>query len=497
MNRGMVLVVDENETTVDLVERTLNTSYRILRVSDGKRALELAKKGGIEIAIISRCLPDMEGLEVLRILTKQFPSIPVVFVADDPTRDLIISAFRSGAKDFIEKPLNRNTLVESINRVTDLIRRNHNVACLETEPAVPRSQKFFSLILSNRIFANTWLRRLGTSANHFFVDSKKSDLQGAESNDPANGSSVAQSEDTILPEAHTHASELEEVPVRSQDEEKQGEEEKHDEKQQGEDSLATLSVYCLGKFLVIVNGQVMENWTSRKGRALFTYLIVNHKRRTYRDVLMETFWPNSDPDSARNSLNVAIHSVRRLLHKVDPDHEYILFQNECYFVNPDIEVWVDVEEFLHHWKLAKTTEREKEIQAAVAEYELAAAAYKGDFLEEDLYESWPSAERENFKEIYLFILERLSKYYSLDGKPSTAISLCETILEQDNCRENIHQRLMRCYYRLGQRDKAVKQYHKCVEVLEAELEVEPTRTTVELYEQIKQNFLKTEEKKYI
>jgi len=203
---------------------------------------------------------------------------------------------------------------------------------------------------------------------------------------------------------------------------------------------------------------------------------------------MEAFWPNSDPDSARNCLNVALHSVRRLLHEVDPHHEYILFKDECYFLNPEIDVWSDIGEFAHHWKIAQSLEREKGIQAAVAEYELAAAAYKGDFLEEDLYESWPSSERENFQEIYLFILDRLSKYYSLDGKPSTAIRLCETILEQDNCREEIHQRLMQCYYRLGQRDKALKQFRKCTEVLEAELEVEPTRSMIDLYEQIKQNF---------
>jgi DNA-binding SARP family transcriptional activator len=208
---------------------------------------------------------------------------------------------------------------------------------------------------------------------------------------------------------------------------------------------------------------------------------------------METFWPNTDQDSARNSLNVAIHNVRGILHEVNPDYEYILFKEECYFLNPGIDVWVDVEEFLHYWKIAQRTERQNGIQAAVGEYEAAAALYHGDFLEEDLYESWPSSERENLKEIYLFVLDRLSNYYSQDGKPSTAASLCETILAKDNCREDIHQRLMRCYCRLEQREKAVKQYRKCVEALEAELDVKPTRATIELYERIKHGILTRED----
>jgi len=44
---------------------------------------------------------------------------------------------------------------------------------------------------------------------------------------------------------------------------------------------------------------------------------------------------------------------------------------------------------------------------------------------------------------------------------------------------------MLCYYRVGKRDKALKQFKKCAEILQSELEVKPTRTTFELYEKIK------------
>jgi DNA-binding SARP family transcriptional activator len=343
--------------------------------------------------------------------------------------------------------------------------------------ATPRDQKFFSFNLPEQIFSGSWCRQLGTRINNLLLHSLRDDPEGVDWKHEAINCTNRIPEDQLSPDEEEQGDvvKVEKVPESCQSEE-----------EQAEDLVPALSVCCLGKFQVVLNGQVIENWTCRKGRAIFTYLIMNHKRRTYRDILMETFWPNSDPDSARNSLNVAIHSVRRVLNEVNPDYEHILFKDECYYLNPDIEVWIDVEEFLHCWKIAQSTERENDIQAAVGEYELAAALYKGDFMEEDIYESWQSSERENFKEVYLFILDRLSKYYSLDGKPATAVRLCETILEKDNCREDIHRRLMRCYYRLEQRDKAVKQYRRCVEVLEAELEIEPTHATIELYEQIKQ-----------
>ncbi len=156
-------------------------------------------------------------------------------------------------------------------------------------------------------------------------------------------------------------------------------------------------------------------------------------------------------------MNVTLHGVRQLLRKMDPIHDYILFKDECYFINSEVEIWLDVEDFLHYWRMAQNREREKGIGAAIAEYELAAANYSGDFMEEYLYESWPSLERENLKEIYLFVLDRLSRHYSLDGKSEIAIDLCESMLEKDNCREDVHRRLMKCHYRIGQRDKALRQ----------------------------------------
>ena len=128
------------------------------------------------------------------------------------------------------------------------------------------------------------------------------------------------------------------------------------------------------------------------------------------------------------------------------------------------------------------------------QYELAATLYKGDFMEDALYSNWTDLERENLKEIYLVILNKLSQYYSSDGKPDIAINLCHLILEKDNCREDVHRRLMKSYFRIGQRDKALKQFNKCTEILKSELEVEPMTTTVGLYEQIKNGNFKEKNK---
>ncbi|WP_310460266.1 winged helix-turn-helix domain-containing protein [Sphaerotilus sp.] len=51
-----------------------------------------------------------------------------------------------------------------------------------------------------------------------------------------------------------------------------------------------------------------------KARALLLYLLRHRRRLTSRARLCSLFWPDADPASARNNLNVILHRVRRQLH---------------------------------------------------------------------------------------------------------------------------------------------------------------------------------------
>jgi len=86
---------------------------------------------------------------------------------------------------------------------------------------------------------------------------------------------------------------------------------------------------------------------------------------------------------------------------------------------------------------------------------------------------------------YLFILDRLSRYYLEVKRSATCIQLCQKILVKDECREDIHRRLMRCYSRQGQRNLALRQHNMCVEALARILDISPMQETVALYHQIR------------
>jgi len=253
-----------------------------------------------------------------------------------------------------------------------------------------------------------------------------------------------------------------------------------------EPSSPSLAVYCLGPFRVYQDDKLIAGWPSRKGKCVFKYMVVNRGRPIPKDVLMDLFWRDADPEAARNNLNVAIYGLRQAFRAMRPDFSHILFQDDHYLLNPAMAVWADVEEFVQRYEAGQSLERRGKLAEAMREYGVAEGLYQGDFLKEDLYEDWPMLRREGLKDSYLVILDRSSRRYLEENRYATCIHLCQKILAKDDCREDAHRRLMRCYSRQGQRNLALRQYHLCVETLVRVLDVSPMEETMALYRQIRQ-----------
>jgi DNA-binding SARP family transcriptional activator len=200
---------------------------------------------------------------------------------------------------------------------------------------------------------------------------------------------------------------------------------------------------------------------------------------------MDLFWPDADPETARNNLNVAIHAIRRALRGVT-DCPVILYRNGAYSIAPDMQIWLDVEEFERLVNAGQRVESRNQ-SAAVSEYESAISIYQGDFLEDTPYEGWTVLTRESLRMAYLNTLDSVSRIYFSQQRYAACIMACQHILERDRCREDAHCMLMRCYNRQGQDHMALRQYQACMEALRLELDVAPAPTTTRLYQQIREH----------
>jgi len=250
-----------------------------------------------------------------------------------------------------------------------------------------------------------------------------------------------------------------------------------------------IEVYFFGNFRCVANGRGLDHWPSKKGKSIFAYLVYNDSKPVFREDLIDRFWPKIFPEPARNCLNVAIHHIRQVFQGTGIKEKVILLSNNCYVINHKLRISSDVKRFLTYWNKSRFLKVDNRVGPVVNELELAASLYHGDFMQDDRFEEWTISERENLREVYLEILENLSRIYSLDGKPKAAIELCKSIIEKDDCREKVHRRLMLCYHRIGERDHALRQFQKCKEILKRELDVGPSASTVDLYRKIRDDTL--------
>ena len=148
---------------------------------------------------------------------------------------------------------------------------------------------------------------------------------------------------------------------------------------------------------------------------------------------------------------------------------------------------MDVEEFERHWLAGRLLEREGKQDDAVREYRMAEALYRGDYLEEEPYEEWALLRRESLKDTYLIILGKLADRSMDSGDYEDCILYCQKIMTKDPCREDAYRRLMRCYSRLGRKNRALRWYQICKKTIQVELDITPDEETNSLYQKVLKN----------
>jgi DNA-binding SARP family transcriptional activator len=85
---------------------------------------------------------------------------------------------------------------------------------------------------------------------------------------------------------------------------------------------------------------------------------------------------------------------------------------------------------------------------------------------------------------YVTALDRLGILLAAAGRLDESIERSRQLLDRDEYREDVHRRVMRCYWQLGRRQEALRQYNRCAALLSDELGLAPLPETEELRTQI-------------
>lgn len=379
------------------------------------------------IVILWYTAGDKKVFKKIKSLKRRFSGLPIILIGKNPTQKDLLKAIQLRVDNFLTLPLNEAELQEAIQQLVD--------------PAA--GSKFWELL---------GIRRLGQFFSRLAAKVKY------QRSEEAGGQSFG-----VLP-PHIAGMLVEPKPEKGK--------------------YYDLNVYFFDDLKIVRDGKKLPPVKGKKNKSLLAYLLFHHQKPIHREILMDKFWGEVSPTSARNSLYVAICAIRKYFTNAFPDQEVIVLENDCYAINSELEVLTDVEQFNHFHGKGKSIEAVQGLELALGAYNKALALYAEDFLGRMRYEEWCEPIRANFVETYLFLLNQVCTYFYDRDDYDACINIGRKMLAKDSCLEEIHRKLMRSYAALGLNDLATRQYLKCKEALEQELAMLPSEQTEELFRRI-------------
>ena len=111
-----ILLVDDS-CTARLVNRMIfsqKSNYVLLSASDGKEAVDTAKREKPDLILMDIVMPRMTGLEACRVLKKdsETSSIPVILLTTRGEEQYVQEGYACGCSDYLTKPVNDTELID-------------------------------------------------------------------------------------------------------------------------------------------------------------------------------------------------------------------------------------------------------------------------------------------------------------------------------------------------------------------------------------------------
>jgi LuxR family maltose regulon positive regulatory protein len=241
-------------------------------------------------------------------------------------------------------------------------------------------------------------------------------------------------------------------------------------------STAKLTIQALGEALVVVGDRFITgtDWQSQGARDLFFFLLAQPHGLT-KEAIGATFWPDYSPGRLKLHFKNTVYRLRRAV-----GLEAVLFDQDSYSFNRELDYEYDAETFLANLTQAQTATDEA---ARAAAYTAAVRLYKGPYLPE-VEGTWVLPERERLSRAYLGALLKLAELRLAARDFKIALEYSQRALTEDPCLEEAHRLAMRVYAAMGNRAEVIRQFERCQETLRNEIDASPSGQTKSLYAQL-------------
>ncbi|MFZ1081780.1 MAG: sigma-54 dependent transcriptional regulator [Candidatus Kryptoniota bacterium] len=134
--KDKIAVIDDHADSLDLLREALSPSYDVETFSDPVTALEKIKSGNFSVVVTDVMMPKLNGVELMTKILDSAPNLPVILITAFGTLEAAASTIKTGAFDYLSKPLNLNEIRLVISNAISHFHVAHNAQ----QAGEPKSQ---------------------------------------------------------------------------------------------------------------------------------------------------------------------------------------------------------------------------------------------------------------------------------------------------------------------------------------------------------------------
>ena len=112
-----VLLVDDEKGYINVLSNRLGKrSIIATKAFSGTQAIQILRKKDFDVVVLDLKMEDMDGIEVLKIMKKMAPEVPVIFLTGHGSQEAAREGIAFGAFDYLTKPCELSQLIEKIKQ---------------------------------------------------------------------------------------------------------------------------------------------------------------------------------------------------------------------------------------------------------------------------------------------------------------------------------------------------------------------------------------------
>ena len=116
--KDTILIVDDEVDLLDGLKRSISQEMErnVLTAKNCPDAIALIKKENVDLVLTDVCMPEMDGIDLLRTIMDIDPSMTVIMMTAYGTIEIAIECIKAGAYDFIQKPFDEERLIHLLTK---------------------------------------------------------------------------------------------------------------------------------------------------------------------------------------------------------------------------------------------------------------------------------------------------------------------------------------------------------------------------------------------